>query len=134
MARERAMAAEEAVPAGTPPALVERFEALLAENRALKALVQELRGEIARLKGEQGKPQVRPRAPRQHSTEQERPREEPPARQRSPDKRVLLVQREEVLRLDRASLPAGVEHAGYEDFVVQEVRVQAEVVRYRRET
>lgn len=127
------MSDAEAVPAGTPPALVERFETLRAENRALKALVQELRDEIARLKGEQGTPQIRPRVAQQHATEQERPREERPVRP-SADKRVLLVQREEVLRLDRTALPAGVEHAGYEAFVVQEVRVQAEVVRYRRES
>src|SRR5579862_3520640 len=107
------MANAEPLPADTPPALVERFEALLAENRALKALVQELRDEIARLKGEQGQPQVRPRVPQQHSTEQERPCEEP-RRQRAPDHRVLQVTREEVLRLDRTLLPAGVEHAGYE--------------------
>ena len=126
------MADEGPLPADTPPALVARFEGQAAEIRALRALVQELRDEIARLKGEQGQPQVRPRVPQQHSTEQERPREEP-GRQRAPDKRVLLVTREELLRLDRSSLPAGVEHAGYEDFVVQEARVQVEVVRYRRE-
>ena len=126
------MADEEPLPADTPPALVARFEAQAAEIRALRALLQELREEIARLTGEQGQPPIRPRPPQQHSTEQERPREEP-RRQRAPDERVLLVQREEVLRLDRAALPAGVEHAGYKDFVVQEVQVRAEVVCYRRE-
>jgi Transposase IS66 family len=99
----------------------------------LQALVQQLRDELARLKGEQGKPHVRPQARQDHSSERERP---PDVVAPTPSvvEMAVVVTREEVLRLDRACLPPTAEHAGYEDFTVQDVVFQAEVVRYRRET
>lgn len=52
--------------------LVQIIEAQAAEIATLKETVQQLRDEVARLKGEQGKPTIRPR-PAGHSSEQERP-------------------------------------------------------------
>jgi Transposase IS66 family len=99
----------------------------------LRVLVQQLRDEVARLKGEQGMPRVRPQARPDHSSEGERPREAtPPAPKPAPA--VPVVTREEVVLLDRTRLPETAEHAGYEDFTVQDVVFQAEVVRYRRES
>jgi Transposase IS66 family len=114
------------------PVALRLIEALLAENRVLQEVVQQLRDEVARLKGEQGQPTIRPRVPQDHSSEAERPPDGPPTPRR-PDRRVLVVPREEIVRLDRSSLPVGVEHAGYEDYVVQEVHCEVSVVRYRRE-
>jgi hypothetical protein len=121
----------------TPPVyerLVAIIEAQAAEIRGLKELVQALRDEIARLKGEQGKPQVRAQVRQDRSSERERPPDPaPPAPTGAAVALRRVVEREEVLRLDRAQLPASAEHAGYEDYVVQEVVCAAEVVRYRRE-
>jgi Transposase IS66 family len=119
----------------SPEQLVAIIEAQAEAIRGLKELVQQLRDEIARLKGEQGKPQVRPQARQDRSSEGERPPDPAPSSPVRPPAPVrLAVRREVVLRLDRALLPASAEHAGYEDFTVQDVVVQAEVVRYRRES
>ena len=61
--------------------LVQVIEAQAAEIAGLKETVQQLRDENAWLKGEQGKPTIRPR-PAAHSSEQERP--SPPVRSRLP--------------------------------------------------
>lgn len=116
--------------------LVAIIEAQAAELGRLRELVQAQRDEIARLQGEQGKPQVRPQARQDRSSERERPPEPPSAEEPAcepPAPAVPVVRRDVVLRLDRTTLPPGVEHAGYEDYVVQEVVFQAEAVCYRRE-
>lgn len=112
------------------------IEAQGAELCRLQELVQAQRDEIARLKGEQGKPQVRRQARQDRSSERERPVEPPSAQEPAHEPAapaVPVVRRAVVLRLDRTTLPPGVEHAGYEDYVVQEVVFQAEAVCYRRE-
>jgi Transposase IS66 family len=112
--------------------LVQIVEAQAAEIAALRAAVQALRDEVARLKGEQGKPEVRPQARRgDHSSEAARPQEPRPPRQ--PDARALLVEREEVRRVDRATLPPDAEFKGLEPFTVQDVVLRGEAVRYLRE-
>src|SRR5438552_2780482 len=56
--------------------LLNLVEELRQENLALRAENQGLRDEVARLKGEQGKPDIRPQAPkappRDYSSERER--------------------------------------------------------------
>jgi hypothetical protein len=113
--------------------LIALIEAQATELRRLQGLVQQLRDELARLKGEQGKPQVRPQVRQDRSSERERPKETAPTPPVPPIPPVPVVAREEIVRLDRTRLPATAEHAGYEDFVVQDIVFQAEVVRYRRE-
>lgn len=114
--------------------LVAIIEAQAEVIRGLQEVVQQLRDEVARLKGEQGKPQVRPQARQDRSSERERPPDPaPPAPPPVPLPVVPMVQREEIVRLDRASLPPTAEHAGYEDYTVQDVVFGAEVVCYRRE-
>jgi len=58
--------------------LVQIIKAQAAEIAGLKETVQQLRDENAGLKGEQGKPTIRPR-PAAHSSEQERPADRPPS-------------------------------------------------------
>lgn len=110
------------------------IEAQAEMIRGLQELVQQLRDEVARLKGEQGAPRVRPQARQDRSSERERPKDIAPALpELAPVRAMPAVRREEIVRLDRASLPPTAEHAGYEDYVVQDVVFGAEVVRYRRE-
>jgi hypothetical protein len=78
--------------------VLEALAAALAEN-------QQLRDEINRLKGEQGRPTIRPQAaPQAHSSEAARPQPPTAPRQR-PDRGLLRVDREEVCRVVRETLP-----------------------------
>lgn len=115
----------------TDPAARRIIEAQAAEIALLKEMVQQLRDEVARLKGEQGKPTFRPRRA-DHSSEQERPADRPPSSPRA-ERRVVVVDREEVRRVDRSTLPADAEYKGLEPFVVQEVVLRTDTVRYLRE-
>ncbi len=111
--------------------LVQIIEAQAAEIALLKETVQQVRDEVAWLKGEQGKPTIRPR-PAAHSSEQERPADRPPSSPRA-ERRAVVVDREEVRRMDRSTLPADAQFKGLEPFVVQEVVLRTDTVRYLRE-
>jgi hypothetical protein len=100
-----------------------------------QAEIQRLRDEINRLKGEQGKPQIkanRPKPPRvDHSSERERRKPKP--RQKRAKKASLKIHREQKLEVDKASLPPDAEFKGYEDVVVQDVVFRADNVCFHKE-
>jgi hypothetical protein len=117
--------------------LLNLVEEMAAENRALRAERQPLRDEINRLKGEPGKPLVKPDrkaspvTPADHSSEHER--HKPKAHQKGSKIDQITIDREEVLTLDRASLPTDAEFKGHEPVVVQDVRFQTDHVRFWKE-
>jgi len=111
--------------------VVQISEAQAAEIALVKETNQQLRAEVARLKGEQGKPTIPPR-PAGHSSEQERPADRPLSRPRA-ERRAVVVDREEVRRVDRSTLPAEAEYKGLAPFVVQEVVLRTDTVRSLRE-
>ena len=102
--------------------------------RAQAEEIQRLRDEIARRKGEQGhpkiNPQVGPPAPPLSSEAERRI-----ARKRQPQGKQahLTITREEICRLDRATLPPDAQFKGYEDVVVQDLRIEADTIRFRKE-
>lgn len=118
--------------------LLNHIELLTAELNELRAENQGLRDEIARLKGEKGKPTIpangsptqgTPPQPRQES----RPRFGGASGAAPPRKERIKIDRQTVIRLDRSRLPADVEHRGYRDVVVQNLLFQTDTVRYRLE-
>ncbi len=115
--------------------LLNLVEEVAADNRALRAENQRLRDEIARLKGEQGKPTIPPAAPPgggDHSSEVER-RQRKTWTKRS-KKQTLRIDRTEVIRVARAVLPPDARFKGYADVVVQDLIVRADTIRFRKET
>ena len=112
--------------------LVERCDRLAGENEELKAENEALRDEIRRLKGLPPRPKFKSKpSGMEKSTQPEaakgRKREK---RRRGAVKAKLAVTRE--VRL-RAKAPEGSRFKGYEDILVQDLRLDVEVVRYRRE-
>jgi hypothetical protein len=114
--------------------LLNQIEELSASLGDARAEIQQLRDEINRLKGEQGKPKVKAntRQPAaRHSSEEERRKPRP--RHKKSKKASIVVSREEVVQVKRERLPADARFNGYEEIVIQDILLQADNVRFRKE-
>src|SRR3954452_10704819 len=114
-------------------ALREADEAQQATITALRAENQVLRDEVARLKGLPPRPPLRPSG-MERATEAEWPGAGETGsgskRRRGPKRDRDAVTAEVVVE---AAVPPGSRFKGYQDILVRELRLAAEVVRYRRE-
>jgi len=113
--------------------LLNLIESLTADLRKAQAEILYLREQLNRRKGGGGKPdQPKDTAgARPQSSEKERAE----TKQRTSRNKLerIRIDREEVLKLDRASLPPDAEFKGYEDVVVRELRVCTDNVKFRKE-
>jgi len=101
--------------------LLTRLSEVEAENAALKE-------EIGRLKGHKGRPKLKPSGMAQAADQGKRKAE---GRKRKRAKRQSpRVQEEQKLTVN---VPVGSRFKGYDDFVVQDLRLETKVIRYRRE-
>jgi Transposase IS66 family len=116
-------------------ALLNFVETLSAELREARAEIQHLRDENNRLKGEQGKPDVKPNTPRPVATDHssERERHTPTPWSKGQKIALLAVNREVVLTVDRATLPPDAEFKGYDDVIVQDLILHTDTIRFRKE-
>jgi hypothetical protein len=112
---------------------VAELQRIIAEQReeiaGLKQAIVEQRDEIARLK------KLPPRPPQAKPSGMEKTTDPAPGRpkrrRRRGAKRARLTVTHEVVL--KAAVPEGSRFKGYEDILVQDVRLEAEVIRYRRE-
>jgi hypothetical protein len=114
--------------------LLNLVEELKQENMLLREQVQELRDEVNRLKGEQGKPPIKPGKPGgggDHSSEQERHR--PKKRRRRRKTQQIRIDREEKLQIERSELPEDAEFKGYEAVIIQDLVIKTDNVRFLKE-
>lgn len=115
--------------------LLNLVEELKQETLTQQIEIQRLRDEVNHLKGEQGKPDIKPskKPPKNedHSSEEERRRGRKP---RKPKKRKKLkdvkIDREEYLEVDEAELPENVEFKGYDPVIIQDLRIETDNVRF----
>jgi hypothetical protein len=113
--------------------LLNLIESLTVDLRKSQAENLYLREQLNRRKGGAGKPdQPKDTAgPKPQSSEKERA--ETRQRTRRGKLERVRIDREEVLRLDRTSLPPDAQFKGYDDVVVQELRIGTDNVKFRKE-
>ena len=115
--------------------LLNLIEKLSADLRDALAEVQRWRDEVNRLKGEQGKPESKTNTPKpppaDHSSEKER--RKPRQHSKGSKNANIQIDREQVVQVDQANLPADAEFKGYEDVVVQDILLRTDNVRFRKE-
>lgn len=112
--------------------LLNALEALAAENATLRADNQRLRDELARRNGGSPKPTIKPAAPApDHSSEAER--RVPTPRGKPKKNAFLTVTREQPCAVDRTLLsPEAIQRPAVET-IVQDLRIEPEVIRFVRE-
>jgi hypothetical protein len=110
--------------------LVDRLLRLIEEQRAE---IERLRAEVARLKGLPPRPTIRPSTlnqPHPDPAHKKRRRGKRPGSAKRRKTRELTIH--ETVPLPLEGLPEGTQQNGYEDFVVQDLRIEAHNICYQR--
>lgn len=113
-------------------ALSNLVEELVAEVRALRAELAQVKDENARLKGGTGRPKVPPGKSADYSSEQERRTAPKPWQKRGKQER-LRIDRTERVAVDPATLPSDAQFKGYERVVVQNLVLRTDTVAFELE-
>jgi len=120
--------------------LLNLVEGLARENAQLRSENQQLKDEINRLKGEQGKPTFKGSSGKKTdiSSEKERKRtystrSEPDDSPRLTKRETIRIDRTETCPVNRDELPDDAVFKGYENVIIQELRIIPDNVEYRRE-
>jgi len=132
--------------------LMNIIEKIAEENATLRVNIQELRDENNRLKGEQGKPDIKAnkKSAQDISSETERKQaraqadasadadvgmdgESKKKRHREPKLSKVKIDHEQICPLVKNGLPDDLEFKGYDDVVIQDIIIKTNNVKYRRE-
>ncbi len=115
--------------------LLNLIEKQAADLRDAQREIQRLRDEVNRLKGEQGKPKIKGNTPKppaeDHSSEKERKKARP--RHKGSKNADIPIDREQRLEVDKGLLPKDAEFKGYEDVIVQDIRLGTDNVLFHKE-
>ena len=114
--------------------LLNLVEELKQEILLQGAEIQALRDEINRLKGEDGKPDIKANKKQKenHSSEKER---KGSSRKRRKRKKLseVKIDRKEIIRIDKRQLPSDAKFKGYEEVIVQDLRIETDNTLFRKE-
>jgi hypothetical protein len=115
--------------------LLNLVEKLSADLRDAQAEIQRLRDEVNRLKGEKGKLKIKGNTPKpgggDHSSEKER--RTPHQRHKGSKNADIRIDREQKLEVEPGRLPEDAEFKGYEDVVVQDIKLGTDNVLFHKE-
>ena len=112
--------------------LLNIIEDLSANVSRLQAENQCLRDENNRLKGEQGKPDIKAKkAAKNQASEKER--HQTKTHQKKSKRAKIKIDREETLKVERENLPSDAKFKGYEEVVVQDIQVRTANILFRKE-
>jgi len=113
------------------------IEMLCKEVIDLRIVVQGLRDEVMRLKGEKGKPEIKANKEEESETEPE-PKSGMEKGEKKPWKKgskkdKIKIDRTVTVELDKTGLPEDIEFKGYEERIVQNIIIKTDNVLYRLE-
>ncbi len=126
--------------------LLDLVESQKTEMDRLRRENQQLRDENNRLKGEQGQPKIKPNKEQEnkeqednsgtsnYSSEKERGQsKQGKGRNKGSKNDKVKINREQVLPVEPEILPEDAEFKGYEDVIVQDIKIETDNVRFRKE-
>ena len=121
--------------------LLNIIETIFQNKEELKEENQKLKDEINHLKGEQGKPDIKAKNSNKensnHSSEKERKdnlkKSNKKKRNRKSRNINIKIDREETCKIDRDILPEDAQFKGYSEYIVQDIKIITDNVKYKRE-
>lgn len=123
--------------------LLNHIEVLRGELEEVQKENQDLRDEIARLKGGKGKPKIKANSTdneddadaeeAQTDKKKRRPQSNKNSEKRKPRKKRIKIDREETIKVDRSELPEDVKVIGYREVPIQNIKFETDNVLYRLE-
>jgi regulator of replication initiation timing len=120
--------------------LLNIIETIFQNKEELKEENQKLKDEINHLKGEQGKPDIKAKNSNKensnHSSEKERKgnsKKSNKKRNRKSRNINIKIDREETCKIDRDILPEDAQFKGYSEYIVQDIKIVTDNVKYKRE-
>lgn len=111
-------------------------EDLYGTNRKLQEEIQKLRDENNRLKGEQGKPDIKPNknnGKNNRDISSEKERKESVKRSRGTKKEKIKIDRQEICKVDKEILPEDAEFKGHESVIVQDLKIETDNIEFKKE-
>ncbi|MGL6083389.1 MAG: IS66 family transposase [Gammaproteobacteria bacterium] len=120
--------------------LINLVEMLAEENAQLKEQVQLLKDEINRLKGEQGKPDIRGQSKggdgsntgnTNHSSEDDRNKRRKKKKNKGKGSKTIRIDRRVTIDLDKTQLPDDAEYKGYETRIIQDLKIITDNVEFK---
>ncbi len=116
--------------------LLNLIEELNAKVIELSAEIQRLKDEINRLKKEQGKPDIKAKKPRgfdkkNYSSEKERKIAK--KHSKGPKKENIKIDRQKIAKYPQAQLPADAVFKGYEEVIVQDLKLCTDNILFHKE-
>ncbi len=95
--------------------------------------IQRLRDENHRLKGEQGKPKIKPNSKANTALSSEKERRVSKPHHKTNKQAQIRIDRVEVVKVQQEHLPADAQFKGYEEVLVQDIEFRSENIRFRKE-
>jgi transposase IS66 family protein len=110
-------------------------EEVKQENDQFRKIIQKMRDEINRLKGEQGKPDIKPGKKKEQRKEysSEKERQQPKKWKKGSKLDKIKVDDEKILPVDKSKLPDDAEFKGYEPVIVQDLKIETNNIRFKKE-
>lgn len=109
--------------------LTTRIQNLEEENQELKNLIQAMKDEIRRLKGEKGQPAIKPSLPNDLPAEKKQRQ----SKKWKKSKKTITITRRERLPINKELLPEDARYKGTRRIIIQDLRVEPDNVEFELE-